>query len=493
MAELTARLWQWRHPTRARGSDLPWTLGVGGLSAVVVALVLLYSIQAACALVTILLVVAFYRYDRRWGIAALFAFWFLAPGIRRIFGLLTGYLGTDPLSLAPFIATFVVAGLELSRMTVPSRIRRILLLAMAGFAFGFPLGLLHASAGIYAFIAYIAGVSGAVIGLSERNLVEESTLRWVLLFVMVPIAVYAILQRTFPLPSWDKAWLDATGVISIGTQSNGQQVRAFSSLNAPGALAPLLGLSLLCYLTVRATRHRWITLLSFAIVSVALSYTFVRSAWVALCVAGLAHVVASRGRSARPVFGTAAIVIVAALALSPVSHTARDVVTRFNSIGSPGTDTSTTERRATLAQTLPKAVVAPLGHGLGSAGEPTKLTADTSLRAPDDGYLSLIYQIGPIGFILVMTAIAFMLRAAWDGARARAPGQDLRLLLFAMFVYLLVILASGDGFYGGIGVIMWLIGGQALGFEHRRRAASATVRRRPQPSVASPEGLAAQR
>jgi hypothetical protein len=462
---------------------VPWTLGVGGLGAVVVAVVLLYSIQAASALVLVLLVFAFYRYDRRWGIAALFAFWFLAPGIRRLFGLLTGYLNTDPLSLAPFVATIALAGLELSAVTVPTRIRRILIVAIAGFAFGLPVGALHPSAAFYAFVAYAAGVLGAILGLSERTLLHESNLRRVLLFGMVPIALYGLAQHLLPLPSWDQAWLDATGVVSIGTSSNGT-VRIFSSLNAPGALAPLLGLSLLCYLTVRVRHHRAIAVLGFVVIAVALSLTFVRSAWVALVAAGVAHVIASRGRSARPVFGTAAVVMVVALALSPVSHTARDVVDRFKTIGSPGSDTSTTDRRATLGQTLPKAVVAPLGHGLGSAGEPTKLTADTTLRAPDNGYLSLIYQVGPIGFILVMTAIGFMLRAAWDGARARAPGQDLRLLLFAMFVYLLVTMTSGDGFYGSLGVIFWFIGGQALGFEHRRKAAGATITRQPRPSDA---------
>ncbi len=40
--------------------------------------------------------------------------------------------------------------------------------------------------------------------------------------------------------------------------------------------------------------------------------------------------------------------------------------------------------------------------------------------------------------MLVMIAIGAMLIAAWNGARERAPGQDMRLLLFAMLVYILV-------------------------------------------------------
>lgn len=472
MAELTARAWAGRRPGGRYGNDLVWGFGVGGIAAVLIALVLSYSVQAACALVLIVLAVALYLHDRSWGIVALFALWFLAPGIRRLFDLLTGYQNTDPLSLAPFLATAALAALELSRLSVPTRIRRILLLAMVGFAFGFPVGLLHPSAAVYALAAYLAGVSGAVFGLSEHQSLATSTLRRVLLFVMLPIALYAVLQRLLPLPSWDRSWIEATGISSVGTGTNGD-VRVFSTLNAPGALAPLLGLSLLCYLTIR--RHRGLAAISAALIAFALALTFVRSAWIALLVAGIAHAVASRGRSAPAVFSAAAVTAAAAVALSPVSPTARSVVSRFETIGSPGSDTSAIDRSTTLGQILPKAVSAPLGHGLGSAGEPTKLTGDTTLRTPDNGYLSLLYQVGPIGFVLVMTSIGFMLRAAWDGARARAPGQDLRLLLFAMFVFLLVSMTSGDQFYGSLGVILWFIGGQVLAFEHRQRLRAATA------------------
>lgn len=475
MAELTARLSQSWLSMRIRRSDLAWTLAIGGLGAIVVVAALKYSFQASCAVVLIVLVVAIYRHDRSWGIVALFAFWFLAPEIRRLLELLTGYVSTDPLSLAPFLATAALAGVELSRSKLPPTARRVLLLAAAGFAFGLPVGVLHPSAALYAFVAYLAGVSGAVLGFCEPRLLQRSGLRRIVLFGMVPIALYGLVQHVLQLPSWDQAWLDATGVTSIGTTSTGT-VRVFATLNAPGALAPLLGLSVLCYLTVRG--HRSLAAIGFAVVGVTLALTFVRSAWVALAAGALAHVLASRGTSARRVLGVAAIAVAATLALSPVSHTARDVVNRFTTIGSPGSDTSATARTATLGATLPTAVTAPVGHGLGSAGEPTKLTADTSLRAPDNGYLSLLYQVGPVGFILVVLAILVMLRAAWNGARARAPGQDLRLLLFSMFVLLLVSLVSGDDFYGSLGVIFWFIGGQALAFQHAQRtrgAASASL------------------
>jgi O-antigen ligase len=468
-------IWRLRAISRARpgarGGDLRWSLVVGGATALLLGWTVTVSLQAACAFALVVTVVACHQYDRRWGIIALFGLWFLAPAIRRLFALITGFVDNDPLSLAPFLATAAVAALELLRMHVPSRIRRILLIAAAGFAVGLPVGLLTGPrSAVYAFLAYLAGIAGAVLGLGEGTSVRDSTLRRMLLFGLPPIAAYAILQRVLPLSSWDQAWVDATNLTSLGTSEEGK-VRVFASLNHPGALAPLLALSLLCYLTIH--RLRGVTIVGAALVAVALSLTFVRGAWVALIIAAVAHVIASGGRSARGVFGAAAVVVAAALALAPVTHTAQDVVNRFKTI-TDREDTSAAERSATVGQTLPGAVAAPLGHGLGSAGEPSKLNDVSNLRNPDNGYLALIYQAGPIGFLLVIGVIAYILAAAWNGARARAPGQEMRQLLFAMLVFMLVLLYAGDEFYGSHGVIFWFIGGQVLAFDYWRRRAATT-------------------
>jgi O-antigen ligase len=468
VAELIWRLRGADRPARApRFGDLWWAVGVGGATALALAWALTLSIQAACALVLVLVVIALYWHDRQWGLIALFAFWFVAPLIRRWLALRTGHVDNDPLSLAPFIATAALAGFELMRVHVPSEIRRVLLLAAAGFAIGLPVGLLTGPrAALYAFVAYLTAVSGAALGLREGPSVRDSTLRKVLLYGMPPIAVYAIIQRELALPSWDLTWLESIEFASVGDPSMGP-VRAFGSLNGPGALAPLMGLSLLCYLTVH--RARLIAIAGAVLVTLALSVTFVRSAWVALLLAGIAHVVVTNGRSSRVVFGAAALAVTASIALSPVSSTAKDVVDRFETITNRD-DTSTTERQSTVSATAPSAVSAPVGHGIGSAGEASKLlTSESDLRHPDNGYLSLMYQSGPIGFLFVMAALAYILVAAWNGARARAPGQEMRQLLFAMLVFLSVVLWTGDSFYGSHGVILWFIAGQVLANRYRLR------------------------
>ena len=130
MAELI-----WRPARRASAARRPRRPLAGSWSAWRAALLsgwlLTVSVQAACAFVLVSLVIALHQYDRRWGIFAMFALWFLAPGLRRVLGLITGYVENDPLSLAPFVATAAIAALELVQVHMPSQDPAIMLLAAA--------------------------------------------------------------------------------------------------------------------------------------------------------------------------------------------------------------------------------------------------------------------------------------------------------------------------------------------------------------------------
>jgi hypothetical protein len=461
-----------RQPLLARGSDFWWVVVFGGAAALILGWLINFSIQATCAFVLVVLVVALHQFDRRWGIAALFALWLFVPGIRRLLATLTGTPGNDPLSLAPFLATGAIAALELVRVHIPTKVRAVLLTAAAGFAIGIPVGFATSPrAAVFGVVAYLACISAAVIGYSEGQLVSQSTLRKVLLVTLPIIAVYAIFQRYLPLTPWDQHWVDTTDFDSLGSGRE-DNVRVFGTLNAPGTLAPMLALTLLCFLTV--TRHRFLVLTAGGITLVALSLTYVRAAWFSLIVAGFAHILASRGRSARVIIGAGAVTVAAALALSPISSAARDAVDRFETIYKPKDDTSATARQTTFFTMFPESAGAPLGHGIGNAGEPAKLGGNDDLRFPDNGYLSLIYQSGPVGFFLVLGALGVVLVAAWQGARDPGPGEELRWLLFAMLIFMMLLLTSGDSFYGVGGVIIWFIAGQVLAYDVRRRARPPT-------------------
>ena len=468
MAEL---IWRLRTAPRAYRSDLIWVLLVGGLAALILGWAMTLSIQSACAFALVVTIVALYQHDERWGLTGLLTLWLMAPFVRRILALMSGPIENDPLSLAPFLATGALAGLALVMVHVPTKIRVVLLLAAGGFALGLPIGFFHGPrSALYAFIAYTAAVSAGVLGYREAVSSTDSVLRRVLVIGMPLIAAYAIAQRYLPMSPWDQKWLDVTDFSSIGTGRDDHSVRVFGSLNSPGTLGTLLSLALLCYLG--KFQHRVLAILGATLITVALSLTYVRAAWWALILAALAHVFASRGDSARLVLGATAVVVAASFALSPVSGAARDVVNRFESITKLGGDRSATDRSTSFSQLAPEAAGTPQGHGLGTAGESTKLTGASELRTPDNGYLSLMYQVGPLGFLLVVAALAAVVNAAWKVARARGPGYEICLLWFAMLVFILLLLPSGDAFYGLSGVILWYIGGQALAHEFRLRPAA---------------------
>lgn len=467
MAEL---IWRLRTAPRAYRSDLLWVLLVGGAAALILGWAMTVSIQSACAFALVVTIVALYQHNERWGLTGLITLWLMAPFIRRVLALMSGPVENDPLSLAPFLATGALAGLALVKVHVPTKIRVVLLLAAGGFALGLPIGFFHGPrSALYAFVAYTAAVSAGVLGYREAQSSTDSVLRRALVIGMPLIAAYAIAQRYLPMSPWDQKWLDTTDFSSIGTGRSDHSVRVFGSLNSPGTLGTLLSLALLCYLG--KFQHRALAILGATLITVALSLTYVRAAWWALIIAALAHVFASRGDSARLVLGATAVVVAASLALSPVSGAARDVVDRFESITKLGGDRSATDRSTSFSQLAPEAAGTPQGHGLGTAGESTKLTGASELRTPDNGYLSLMYQVGPLGFLLVVAALAAVVNAAWKVARARGPGYEICLLWFAMLVFVLLLLPSGDAFYGLSGVILWFIGGQALAHEFRLRPA----------------------
>jgi hypothetical protein len=239
--------------------------------------------------------------------------------------------------------------------------------AAGGFALGLPIGFAAGPrSALYAFVAYAAAVSAGVLGYREAQSSTDSTLRRALVVGMPLIAAYAIAQRYLPMSPWDQNWLDTTHFDSIGTGRDDHSVRVFGSLNSPGTLGALLCLGLLCYLG--KFQHRLLAILGATLIVVALSLTYVRAAQWALVVAALAHVVASRGQSARLVLGTMAVVVAASFALSPVSGAARDAVDRFETITKLGGDRSATDRSTSFSQLAPEAAGTPQGHGLGTAG-----------------------------------------------------------------------------------------------------------------------------
>jgi putative inorganic carbon (hco3(-)) transporter len=419
----------------------------------------LQSPQLGCTVALVLLVASAYAGRPSVGVAALILVWLLAPGIRRVLALEAGPVEQDPLSVAPFAATAGVAAIAAWRAGVPRLVSGLAAAVVAGLIFGVPSASGHVGAGLYSLAAYLSAFGMLLIGWREgRRPLERWTPLRVLAVAAPLLGAYALYQYFVGMPAWDQLWLDTVDFSSIGAPEP-DKIRSFASLNSPGLLGVMLALAVVLY-TARTGLVRW-TSVALVVVAGGLAVTYVRSAWLSLAVAALVLLLASGRQAARRVGRLALLMTLMVVALSATGNTYTAVVDRIATFRSLGADDSAQARTATPSEVLPELVSRPLGYGLGSAGEATRLAKTPGLKAPDNGYLAMAYQLGYVGALLLvgalLVAMSIALRRLWA---ARDPE---RAAIAALFAFFLVALAGGDGFYGLAGVMLWYVVGAALG------------------------------
>ncbi len=420
------------------------------------ALVTMQSIQLGCAAAIVVLTIGLYVRDRTAGLVAVWIVWLVMPLLRRIFLISSPIQNADPLALVPFLVTAAVIALELSLITLSPRVRRILLLAVAGYALGLPLGLLTVpSAAVFAFFAYVTALGCFVIGYREAE--ERRLVLPTVLMIATPLlALYAFRQYYLPLPKWDLIWERSADITSVGAVE-AHRIRVWSTLNSPATFATVLGVATFALVSWR--RVTPLRLLGGLAVLGALALTYVRSAWAALLIAAIAVVLVTRGGALRRIAPIAlALVILAPVVLSGSTRAA--IGDRFNTFGFLGQDESANARTSSTKQLGSRAVSDPLGTGLGTAGEANRLAGAEGVRATDSAFLSILYQTGPAGLVAIMTAVVIALRSAWRNAWWRRESTDV--LVFAALTFLAVVMLAGDVLYGIGGMIFWYMSGLAV-------------------------------
>lgn len=444
------------------GTVLWWVLALG--ASVVLARVTMASAQLGCTLALLVLAVGCHLTSRRAGLAVMWGVWLLAPLLRRILGLETGYVGSDPLALAPFLVTLALTAVELRMGGLPAPLRRPLLLGGLGLLVALPAGLLFVpAAAAFALVAYGAGLSALVLGYRDSTARDGAgSLLRVLAAGLPWVAGYAIYQY-FALPDWDRVWLQTTNFVTAGSPE-ADHVRVWGTLNSPGTFSMTLGMGLIGALGARGFGP--LRALSCAVLLGALTLTYVRSAWVALAAAGIVLLVASRGRLGPRLAVALAFAFLGIPALAAGSPTGTAIGQRFGTLGQLGSDTSARERRQTTLAVIPESLARPLGAGLGSAGESSRLSQPASFRNTDNSYLSMLYQLGPFGFALLAAAAGVGLRRAWRVAR-RLRSTPLALTLLGIAAFSLVGMLTGDLLFGVTGVAFWYVLGLAIREDER--------------------------
>jgi len=425
------------------------------------------SLQAAFALALLVLLVAIHGQSRRAGLVGLWTLWLLAPALRRVLALTAGTPTADPLALLPFVATVAIALLELRRSTMSGEARTTLVIGGLGFLVGAPMGLLaDPVAFTYGLMAYLAGLSALVFGWGDGEEGKQLTLVRTLVVLLPPLAIYGILQYFFPLTSWDSTWVETADLASIGAPQEGH-IRIFSTLNSPGTFGLVLAIGILLALAVR--RRPLTAAATTLLMLVALALTFVRSAWLSLVVGVIVYLTAARGRRAGRTVAVIATCLVALVVVGGSNPTTKAFTQRVTSLGELGKDRSAQDRLKFSSALLPTAVGKPLGAGVGQAGLSVRLdesSANDSLQSTDNGYLALLYQMGLVGFLMVVYAMARSAVAATRSLRTDSGlDRPTKAAILATLIALLVSEAAGDVLYGISGAIFWYLAGAAFANE----------------------------
>ncbi len=415
------------------------------------------QLGATVALVT--LGAGLYAANRTAGLSAMWLVWLLVPLIRRMLGMVEPLSASDPLSLAPFLLTGLIVCVEVVRAELSRFATTVVLLATCGYLIGVPSGLGSASSMAFALLAYVVAVGCFVIGYREPPQLEGLTARRMLMLAVPPVALYSVYQYFGPLPDWDASWLFSVQdtLNSVGSPEEGR-IRVWGTLNSPGTFSAVLALTAICYIAGR--RLGPFRLLALALVLLGLLLTFVRGAWVSVVIAALVVALASRGRATGRLLLVGGMLVLALAQFGAQGGTGEAILGRADTLGNLNSDISARARVATPLEYVPEAVATPLGHGLGSAGEASKLSTSSPLRNTDNGYLSLVYQAGPLGFLLVLGVMAAtMLRAVGNLARHGSAPVDVAVI--GLLSYLFIGMFFGDLLYGLPGMIFWYVLGVA--------------------------------
>lgn len=422
------------------------------------------SPQIAVAGTLLLLLFAVRNESRTAGLTLLWIYWLLMPMVRRILDLLSSAGGADPLSLLPFVATALLAIMELRENRLSRRARTVLFAATGAFVIGVPIGLTaDPAATMFAAVAYLAGLSAFVVGYGDQvRPAAGSSLERALLVALVPLAIYGIAQYFYPLTSWDNHWISIADIASVESPQKGH-IRSFSTLNSPFTFAITLAVGLMFALAMRR-RFLFMTLYVLPLV-IALALTFVRSAWLSLVIGLIVYAAAGKGKAAGKTVAIILVCLAGLMVVGSSNPTTKAFTDRVTSLGDTGEDRSANERLETTNRLLPQSISQPLGAGLGQAGLAAGLSesGEGKVVEVDNGYLALLYQSGPLAFLCLLFALGACVGAAIKMVGRAPPDQrQYRAVVLGILVMLMVAESSADVLFGLPGVIFWYLGGVSI-------------------------------
>jgi hypothetical protein len=386
--------------------------------------------------------------------------WFLSPFVRRIAEYQSEWQLTSPILVTPLLVT-ALCGLTVVRhmRELPGSSLFPFTIALAGCLVGFMVGLpLNGGrAAAYGLGTWIGPILlGIYLQLHWRHFPAfRSALLTACAWGVLVIGIYGVWQFLNP-PMWDRFWMIKSDMGSIGHPLP-RQVRVFSVLNSPVALAIALLAAIMLLVT---SRHplRWV---SGIVGSLALLLSKVRSVWIVGVVALLVLLKRLPGRQRIALL----VVLLGLVALVQVALTYggmdEAVQSRAETLTTIREDDSYQARLAFTLRAARQVLNDPLGRGLGATGGAAWLTTTRGDVVFDNGVLDIFYSLGWLGGVLFFGALA------WTCLRARQASLFFRdgfsAASLSVLLALGALLAGGNSLNGIGGIFFWALAGLLQG------------------------------
>jgi hypothetical protein len=382
--------------------------------------------------------------------------WFLTPLLRRLVDLRFGYMESNVVLLAPFLAT-AVAGLTLILPATQNRWRipKVFILCTLGIVHGFVIGmLLNPSAeAVYGLLNWL---SPLLFGLhiyfnwSRYRQYQKAICNTFLMGAFV-LGLYGLFQFFAP-PAWDTYWLTNVQYQSLNPafgQPEPFAIRVWSTLHSPTPFANVMMAALFLLLVVRSP-------LKFpAAVAGGLSFllSMVRTAWVSWF-AGLFFIL--RKTQLRLLVQIVVIALLLLVALWPLASDPRvspvigDRIKTFTDLGH---DESALARLNMYKKLGAEILDHPFGFGL------SNMTIIQNIPI-DSGLVLTAFSLGWTGTLLFLFGIVSLYLSRY---RINSDHDEfIRVGRAILFAFLLELL-SFNIFVNVTGLIFWMFIGLELG------------------------------
>ena len=339
--------------------------------------------------------------------------WVLNPELRRIVDWILGaYQPVTVISLSPLLCTLAMAIPVISnknQWSLSPRLTRAIKVLGVVLLYGLLLGIIHnKTAGMYAGANYIDPFILLLYLIRFRPMPEtfDRWLRWISVLAVV-VSIYGWIQYLVA-PPWDTLWMIGSGMRSIGLPEP-HKIRIFSTLNSPGPL----GIFLTAALVPMVVRGKWraFGIPGVLVVASCLALTLVRSSWGEVVVGVIVYLISTTGKSrvrSLLVVGLAFLIGAVVLPHLPGAHA---ILTRGQTVGNLGQDTSLQARLQLIRTATPAILHNPIGVGMGGIGISTILNggnAFAGLGSIDNGYLGIFATFGlPFGILMLYSLFLF--------------------------------------------------------------------------------------